>query len=748
MNTPHLKRTDALPPPSTQATLKVARDDLRRPAASPVLLSRRGRQQRLYSSQHDHASTPLAFGGAFATWLLIHRRRCTVKSIRNRISCQAGPYPEGRYDPVAAAAYFSARPAQVAARAAEFALAGGGFAAKLVADKQTGTFESNAYLRAQELTRVFIELGPTFIKIGQALSIRADLLPLAYLQALTELQDSVPPVPTSEADLIIERELGKAVGEIFEEITPEPIASASLGQVYRARIRDGPEVAVKVQRPGMEELIALDLHILRTSSGPMLQVLSIIASYTRQDLVGLIDAWGLGFVDELNYLDEAKNAEAFIEFMSQTPLKGAVCAPPVVKELSTNKVLTTEWILGTRLEESDGPDVTTLCSVAMNTYLTMLLEMGSVHADPHPGNLLRMTDGRLCILDWGLITRLDREKQLTMIEHVANLVSREYSNLPQELVQLGFVPEGSEQAIAKSEVVDVLATVYTEWTDGGGASKVNVGKFLDELQGLGRKYGDIFRVPPYFFYIARAFLVLEGIGLSNDPNYSIVGECMPYISKRLLKDNNPRVAGSLQRFVYGKQKDAADRMVNVDQIENITSGFSSYMGATDGLTESRSTVAGAGKLVQELADLLLGEGGEGDLPTPLQSIVIEELTKVLGASVRSAVAATGLFSQPNSANAGDVSWSVVVPDETDKKTLETAQRLSAIAEPQVRAAIERLRGLDTEDQVQVAQDVVSKLWEYRAGAAVTGTRVAAKLVSQGLQRLSRDLTGIAPRSAQ
>mmetsp|Transcript_128426 Transcript_128426/g.256517 ORF Transcript_128426/g.256517 Transcript_128426/m.256517 type:complete len:749 (-) Transcript_128426:350-2596(-) len=748
MQTPHVIGTDALPLLSVQEHLKFSRPELRQPAASSALLQRHGPLQQVQSSHHDHLSSTLAFGGACATWLLTHRRRCTVKSTTGRVACHAGPYPEGRYDPVSAASYFQARPAQVTARATEFALALGGFAAKLVADKQSGKFDANAYLRAQELTRVFIQLGPTFIKIGQALSIRADLLPLAYLQALTELQDSVPPVPTAEADLIIERELGKAVGEIFSEITPEPIASASLGQVYRARVRDGPEVAVKVQRPGMEELIALDLHILRSSSGPLLQVLSIIAAFTRQDLVGLIDAWGAGFVDELNYLDEAANADTFIEFMNQTPLKGAVCAPTVLPELSTKKVLTTEWVVGTRLEESNGPDVTTLCSVAMNTYLTMLLEMGIVHADPHPGNLLRMTDGRLCILDWGLVSRLDREKQLTMIEHVANLVSREYSNLPKELVQLGFVPEGSEQAIAKSEVVDVLATVYNEWTDGGGAAKVNVGKFLDELQGLGRKYGDIFRVPPYFFYIARAFLVLEGIGLSNDPNYSIVSQCMPYVSKRLLKDPSPRIAGSLQRFVYGKQKDAADRMVNVDQIESITSGFSSYMGATDGLTEARSTVAGAGKLVQELADLLLGEGAEGNLPTPLQSIVIDELTKVLGASVRSAVAAIGLFPQPSSADTQDVRWSVVVPDETDKKTLETAQRLSALAEPQVRATIERLRALSTEDQVQVARDVVSKLWEYRAGAAVTGSRVAAKLLSQGLQRLSRDLTGTALRSTQ
>lgn len=426
--------------------------------------------------------------------------------------------------------------------------------------------------------------------------------------------------------------------------------------------------------------------------------------------------------------------------MAATPLAGAVCAPPVVEALTTKKVLTTEWILGTRLELSSAADVTKLCSVAMNTYLTMLLETGVIHADPHPGNLLRMPDGRLCILDWGLVTRLDKENQITMIEHVANLVSRKYDDLPQELVKLGFVPEGKEEAIAQSEVVDVLASVYSQWTDGGGATKVDVNRFFNELQGLGGKYGDIFRVPPYFFYIARAFVVLEGIGLSNDPGYSIIAECMPYVSQRLLRDPSPRVAGALATFVYGGQKDSPDRLISVEQVENLTTGFSSYLSAAGSAASAAPSPAlDAGKLVEQLADLLLGDGREGALTTPLQNLIVEELSKVLGAGTRNLFASLGIFGRPDAATAGDPRWSAVAPDTADLKALQTAERLVALAEPQVQALLKSFRALPVQDQLRVAQEVLFKLWQYRRGAASTGARVAARLVSQGLKRLSRDL---------
>merc|ERR1712110_408914 len=141
------------------------------------------------------------------------------------------------------------------------------------------------------------------------------------------------------------------------------------------------------------------------------QLLALVAP-ANQDLVGLIDAWGEGFVGELDYKEEATNAERFIASIAKTPLAGAVTAPQVVSECTSDKVLTTEWVVGSRLQESPASDVTKLCSVAMVSYLTMLLEFGVLHADPHPGNLFVTEDGRLCILDWGLVTRLDEELQI------------------------------------------------------------------------------------------------------------------------------------------------------------------------------------------------------------------------------------------------------------------------------------------------------------------------------------------------
>ena len=306
---------------------------------------------------------PLAVVPFAAAALRARRRRGHAAAVTR---CRASkPYPQGVYDPEAAAEYYASRPFPVVARAWELASNTLSLGANLLLDRQFGNLESNADQRADELTRTLTRLGPTFIKIGQALSIRADLLSPPYLRALTELQDQVPPFPTEQADEIIERELGQPVGELFETITPKPIASASLGQVYRAtRREDGKEVAVKVQRPDVEEIVALDLFLLKVGAGPLQFVLSVGSTGLNTDLVGLVDAWGEGFVGELDYRQEAENAREFNEAIAKTPLGSTVFAPQVVQECSSKKVLTSEWILGERLELSTSGDVTKLCSVA------------------------------------------------------------------------------------------------------------------------------------------------------------------------------------------------------------------------------------------------------------------------------------------------------------------------------------------------------------------------------------------------
>ena len=225
--------------------------------------------------------------------------------------------------------------------------------------------------RGEELADLLTTLGPTFIKVGQSLSIRSDLLSPPYVLGLTQLQDAVPPFSSKEAFAIMEEEFRKPVDEIFSKITPEPIASASLGQVYKATLREtGEDVAVKIQRPRSVEKIALDMHLVRQISAPLRVIFNL-----NTDLVGTVDNWGVGFVDELDYIKESDNAKAFNVAIKTTTLSDVVFAPDPIDKYSTRNILTTTWIDGERLDKSTKDDIATLCSVAMNTYLSMMLEV-------------------------------------------------------------------------------------------------------------------------------------------------------------------------------------------------------------------------------------------------------------------------------------------------------------------------------------------------------------------------------------
>lgn len=229
-------------------------------------------------------------------------------------------------------------------------------------------------------------------------------MPPAYVRGLSSLQDRVPAFDSVTAYGILQDEWG--VGSIYDvvsEMGQQPVAAASLGQVYKATLREDDDsnnnnnnmtqVAIKVQRPNISTQIALDMHLLREAAIPFKRIFRL-----DTDTVGTVDAWGSGFIDELDYLQEGRNAEYFREAIQETPLRDVVFAPKVLDDYCTSKVLVTEWIDGERLDKSSQQDVTILCSIAMNTYLTMLLEMGILHCDPHPGNLLRTPDGKLCIL--------------------------------------------------------------------------------------------------------------------------------------------------------------------------------------------------------------------------------------------------------------------------------------------------------------------------------------------------------------
>ena len=238
--------------------------------------------------------------------------------------------------------------------------------------------------RAREAANLLADLGPAFIKAGQALSTRPDIVPPVLLEELSRLQDQLPAFPSDQARACITEDLGAEVDELYGELDAEPISAASLGQVYRGTLKDGRAVAVKVQRPGLREQITLDLYIVRNIAAWLKSNIGLI----RSDLVALIDELGRRVFEEMDYFNEASNAERFAELHAHNP---RIAVPEIHRELTSRRVLTMEWIEGvklTRLEavKAMGIDPDELVDVGVNCSLQQLLEHGFFHADPHPGN--------------------------------------------------------------------------------------------------------------------------------------------------------------------------------------------------------------------------------------------------------------------------------------------------------------------------------------------------------------------------
>mmetsp|Transcript_19991 Transcript_19991/g.37608 ORF Transcript_19991/g.37608 Transcript_19991/m.37608 type:complete len:923 (-) Transcript_19991:103-2871(-) len=659
------------------------------------------------------------------------------------------PYPMNKYDPVSARRYFDGKWGLVVSRAVQVSFLSGTFLLGLALDFVMGKLESNSQVRADELSVLLTKLGPSFIKIGQSLSIRRDLLSPAYVRGLKSLQDQVPSFPTAEAREIIESELGSSIEEVFEDFPSEPIAAASLGQVYKAIVRDDGDgkreggsmrdVAVKVQRPNIMNQIALDMHLIREVAPIIKRTFNL-----NTDFVGVVDTWGAGFVDELDYIEEAINAKSFTEGIVRTPLAGVVFAPPVVDELTTRKVLTTEWVVGERLDKSAKEDVSILCSIAMNSYLTMMLETGLLHCDPHPGNLLRTTDGKLCILDWGMVTRLDPDLQITLIEHMAHLTSADYEEIPKDLLRLGFIPEDKSDLIRDSGIVDTLAEIYGAWTAGGGAAAVDVNKVIADLQELTAEKGNIFKIPPYFAYIAKSFSVLEGIGLTNDAQYSIINECLPYVSKRLLTDKSERTGGALSTFIFGPDKSNEDRIIDYDRVEQLVSGFGDYTTSASGelLGQNSSRTDAVESVATQVLDLLATEE-----ETPLQKIFIEQLAKIITSSTRSAW--SDIRERSGKLPSGrTVLGSIVDPlgifrtspivrvNDLDERTVETTRNLIQLITSNSPSNVD-IPSLTNTEIVEISSIIAQKLFERRSGVVQTGNRLAMQLLQLTADRLDK-----------
>lgn len=460
------------------------------------------------------------------------------------------------YDPDALKKFFAKRPMSVITRVFQVLSVGGGFLFNAACDTALGRLKRNPDLeveRAAELRDTITSLGPFFIKIGQALSIRPDILSPRSMVELQKLCDKVPSYDSTIAFATIELELGKKVEDLFSEITPEPVAAASLGQVYKAKLRStGETVAVKVQRPAVLETVSLDLYLARELG---MIARNFPALVERLDAVELLDEFAFRFFQELDYNKECENGIRIAEDMKVLPM---VVIPKNYPEYTSRRVHVAEWIDGEKLSSSTADDVGALVNLGVITYLTQLLDKGFFHADPHPGNMMRTTDGKLAILDFGLMTEVTENQKYGMVEAIAHLLNRDYSEIGQDFINLDFIPEGTDTR----PIVPALTTVFDVALAGGGAKSINFQELAADLAEITFLFP--FRIPPYFALVIRAISVLEGIALVGNPNFAIIDEAYPYIARRLMTDDSPRLKAALRYMVYGKEGQFdAERLIDL-----------------------------------------------------------------------------------------------------------------------------------------------------------------------------------------
>lgn len=382
--------------------------------------------------------------------------------------------------------------------------------------------EAKLRLQAQKLSIRLLSLGPTFIKIGQSLGTRADLLPIPYIDELSKLQDRVPAFSNQIAFAIIKKDLGQTPENLFAEISSDPIAAASLGQVYRGRLKSGEEVAIKVQRPNLATIIQFDLKVLRKIMGFLTKRFPTLMK--TNDWLGMLDEFERVVQEEMDYSLEASNADRFRNNFAEW--SDNLHVPRIYWEYTSAHVLTMEFISGIKVTDLESIERAGFSAKKINelmhrAYFKQLLEDGFFHADPHPGNLLVMNNGKLAFFDFGMVGHVSQHLQQQMVSAFFHILERNFDGLVNDLISLNFLkPEVNIPEFRK-----VIRDMFEKKID------INLGdvKFKD----LTYELGDIIykypiSTPAAFTFIIRALMTLEGISIQINPTFNFLEVAKPY----------------------------------------------------------------------------------------------------------------------------------------------------------------------------------------------------------------------------
>ncbi|BAZ06689.1 ABC1 kinase family protein [Calothrix sp. NIES-3974] len=385
------------------------------------------------------------------------------------------------------------------------------------------------------IRNTLLDLGPTFIKVGQLFSTRADIFPSEYVEELSKLQDRVPAFSYEQVESIIEQELGRKIPELFQSFEPVPLAAASLGQVHKAVLHNGDAVVVKVQRPGLKKLFEIDLHILKG-----------IARYFQnhpkwgrgRDWMGIYAECCKILWEEIDYLNEGRNADAFRRnFRGYNWVK----VPRVYWRYASSRVLTLEYMPGIKISqyealEAAGIDRKTIARQSAQAYLLQLLDNGFFHADPHPGNIAVSADGSLIFYDFGMMGRIKANVREGLMETLFGIAAKDGDRVVKSLIDLGALAPVEDMSPVRRSVQYMLDNFMDNPVENQSIAAIS-----DDLYEIA--YNQPFRFPATFTFVMRAFSTLEGVGKGLDPDFNFMEVAKPY-AFQLMSDVNGNDVGN------------------------------------------------------------------------------------------------------------------------------------------------------------------------------------------------------------
>jgi predicted unusual protein kinase regulating ubiquinone biosynthesis (AarF/ABC1/UbiB family) len=389
--------------------------------------------------------------------------------------------------------------------------------------------------RAIWIRETLLHLGPTFIKVGQFFSTRADLFPSEYVEELSKLQDQVPAFGYEQVATIVQQELGKPIEQIYSYFDPTPLAAASLGQVHRAKLKSGEEVVVKVQRPGLVRLFTIDLEIGRG-------VAEFFQHHTPwggagRDWIGIYEECRRTLWEEVDYLNEGRNADTFRRNFRDMP---QIAVPKVYWRYTSPRLLTLEYLPGIKISDYEalsaaGLDRKALARLGAEAYLRQLLKDGFFHADPHPGNIAVKPDGTLIFYDFGMMGRLRPGIKEKLADMLAAVVAKNADQVVALLVELGvLVPTADLAPVRRS--VQYLLDHFLDKPFSSKLDEISVAAISEDLYELA--YEQPFRFPATFTFVLRALTTLEGLGKGLDPEFNFIEVAKPF-AEELMNSSHP-----------------------------------------------------------------------------------------------------------------------------------------------------------------------------------------------------------------